>query len=294
MTNKILTRISVMLIVAVVISLESIAQDDLMDLFDDGPTENITSATFKTTRVVNGHSVENVADGELLFLISHRFGKLNSGGYEMFGLDQSTIRLGFEYGIGERLNIGIGRSTMNKTVDGFVKYKILRQQSGKRTMPITLSYYGTVNVNGMRWQFPDRENLFSSRMAYVNQLLIARKFSSRLSIQLTPTHLHQNLVTFEEDNNDMFALGVGGRFKITNRITINAEYYYNLNTPANKDAVNALSLGVDIETGGHVFQLIFSNSRAMYDSAYVSNTTGSWGKGDIYFGFNISRMFTLK
>lgn len=275
------------------------AQDDLMDLFgeEESQTVDYAYATFKTTRVINGHSVENPAEGVLLFLIQHRFGRLNTGAYEFFGLDQASIRLGFEYGISERLAVGVGRSSLQKTFDGFVKYRILRQSSGARKMPVTISYYGSVALTSLTWKdlgVEDRTNYFSSRMAFTHQLLIARKFSNAFSLQLTPGLIHKNLVPAKEDANDILTIGIGGRYKLTNRISLNAEYFY---TPADQISTSIdqpLAIGFDIETGGHVFQLHFSNARAFYDPGYLTETSGMWEKGDIYFGFNISRVFTIK
>lgn len=274
-------------------------QDDLLNLFEDEEQETVdyTYATFKTTRVINGQSVENPAEGILLFLIQHRFGRLNTGFYELFGLDQASIRLGFEYGISERLAVGVGRSSFQKTYDGFVKYKILRQSTGASKMPVTLSYYGAVALTSLKWEdlgVEDRKNYFSSRMAYTHQLLLARKFSKSLSIQLTPTLVHKNLVPSKDDNNDIFAIGVGGRYKITNRISVNAEYFYAPEDQISTIVDQPLALGFDVETGGHVFQLHFSNARAFFDPGYITETSGKWSKGDIYFGFNISRVFTIK
>ncbi len=274
------------------------AQDDLMDLLgNDEPTTNYTYATFKTTRVINAQSVENPAAGVLIFLIQHRFGRLNSGAYELFGLDQATLRLGFEYGITDRLAIGIGRSTYQKTYDGFVKYKIFRQSTGLKEMPVTLIYIATTDIISLKWEDytnPDRTNYFSSRMSYTHQLLLARKFNKKLSLQLMPTLVHKNLVKYEEDKNNIYSVGIGGRFKITNRTSFNAEYFYVIPDQIHSDYDNSLSLGFDIETGGHVFQLIFTNSKAMFDRGFITETQGKWGNGDVYFGFNISRVFTLK
>lgn len=272
------------------------AQDDLFDLFDANtkPATEYTYATFKTSRVVYGQSVENPAPGNLIFLIQHNFGSLNSGAYELFGLDRATIRLGFEYGINDMFSVGFGRSSWEKTYDGFVKAKLLRQSSGSKNMPITLSYVGAITVNTLKWPYPDRENYFSSRLAYVNQLLIARKFSSMFSLQLTPTLVHKNLVATRTDKNTSFALGIGGRYKMSQRVSFNAEYFYYAPDQTSLSRTDALSLGFDIETGGHVFQLHISNAQAMFDRAFITETAGKWNKGDIFFGFNISRTFVLK
>jgi hypothetical protein len=245
---------------------------------------------------MNGHSVEKMPPGQLDVRISHRFGKLNSGAYNLFGLDQSNIRLGLEYGIFKWLMIGVGRGSYEKTFDGFTKVTILRQSSGARVMPVSLSLFSSVALNSMKWTDETRANYFSSRLSYVGQILIARKISQGLSLQLTPSYVHRNLVTTELDPNDLFALGAGGRLKLTKRISLNAEYFYVVNpkTYMSRQIYNSLSVGVDIETGGHVFQLLFTNSLGMIEKAFIGETTGQWKKGDIHFGFNISRVFTLK
>jgi hypothetical protein len=271
------------------------AQTDLMDLFGDEPETVIyETATFKTTRLVLGQSIENPAPGVLIFLIQHHFGRVNTGAYEFWGLDQATIRIGLEYGINEWLAVGVGRNSYKKTFDGFVKGKILRQSTGAKNMPLSLSYFGSTSLNSLKWAEPDRENYFSSRLAFTHQLLIARKFSSGFSFQITPTLVHKNFVPTEEDSNDIFAVGFGGRAKLTNRISFNAEYWYVLpDQIVSEPHDNALSIGFDIETGGHVFQLFFTNADPIFESGFITETTGKWDKGDIYFGFNISRVFTI-
>jgi len=269
-----------------------------MDMLEDKTTEEIhyASATFKSTRIMNGHSVEKMPPGQLDFRISHRFGTLNSGPYEFFGLDQSGIRLGLEYGIFKWLMAGIGRGTYEKTFDGFCKFTILKQSSGARVMPVFVSALSSVAVTSVKWSDPDRTNYFSSRLSYVQQLLIARKVNQSFSIQLAPTFVHRNLVATEFDPNDLYAIGAGGRVKLTNRISFNVEYYYMITRKSymSQTVYDPLSLGFDIETGGHVFQLIFTNSIAMIEKGFIGETTGNWTKGDIHFGFNISRVFTLK
>lgn len=276
------------------LSLNSQGQD-LMDVFgEEEKTTDFTYATFKTTRVVSGHSVENPANGVLLFMISHHFGKVNSGAYDFFGLDQATIRLGLEYGINNFMSVGIGRSTYQKSFDGFLKAKILRQSKGARNMPITITLFSAMDVFSLKWQNPERKNYFTSRMSFVNQVLIARKFNEKLSLQITPTFIHKNLVANGSTDNDTYAIGAGGRYKITQRLSINGEYFHVLPGSVSDNFENPLSIGIDIETGGHVFQLHFSNAQPMFERAFITETIGKWAKGDIYFGFNISRVFTIK
>lgn len=266
---------------------------DLLALLGDDEEINYTTATFKSTRVINGHSVENAAKGVMDFRISHRFGFINTGAYEAFGLDGATIRLGFEYGVTDRLMVGIGRSSFNKAIDGFLKFKVLRQSTGKRNMPISVSYFGSTVVNTIKWQYPERENYFSSRMFYAHQLLIARKFNNDLSLQLSPTIIHRNLVATRAEENTVMALGTSGRYKLNQRLSLNAEYFYVLPNQLAGQYTNSLSVGVDIETGGHVFQLHLTNSTAMTEPGFVTETVGEWAEGDIHFGFNVSRVFTI-
>lgn len=268
---------------------------DLFDLFEEEESVvEYSFATFKTTRVVNGQSIENPAVGELKFIVSHHFGRLNEGAYQLWGLDQSTIRLGLEYGITERLALSVGRSSFEKTFDGFAKYKILRQSTGAKVMPVSVSVFSGIYLNSLEWRYPDRKNYFTSRLSFAHQLLIARKFSNTFSFQLVPTMVHKNLVEEIADPNDIFALGYGGRVRLTNRITFNVEYYQVLTQKTASEFKNMLSLGFDLETGGHVFQLHFTNAQPMFERAFITETSGDWLQGDIYFGFNIVRVFTIK
>jgi len=258
------------------------------------PVTIYTSATFKSTRIGNGHSIEQMKTNQLEFRISHRFGDLNSGGYNLYGLDYGTIHLSLEYGVTDWLEFGIGRSTYEKTIDGFAKIKLLRQSSGEKNRPFQLSYLFSDEYISSTAD-PLMTNTYS-RMTYVQQILLARKFNEKFSLQLTPTYLHRNLVATELDKNDLFAMGVGGRYKLSNRIALNAEYYYVYRANASVLPVtyyNPLTVGIDIETGGHVFQILLSNAQAMREGGFIGNTTSSWGKGGICLGFNISRVFTF-
>jgi len=271
------------------------AQDELEDLLNamEEPSIEYAKYAFKSTRIINAHSIENVSAGVLDFRILHRFGAVNGGGYELFGLDQANMRMSFDYGITDRLQVGIGRSNIGKQYDGLVKYKILRQSSGAVNMPVSLSWVGGAIVSSLRWADSDRSNLFSSRIAYYHQLLIARKFSDKFSLQLSPTVVHRNLVATPDIPNDVFALGVGGRVKLNSRIATTFDYFYVLPGQL-ADHNNSLSLGIDIETGGHVFQLHFTNSRGLNEQQFITGQNGRWGQGDIHFGFNLSRVFTIR
>jgi opacity protein-like surface antigen len=255
------------------------------------------SATFKATRIINSSTVENLAAGVLDFRILHRFGRISDGLDNSFGFDNATTRIGLDYGITKWLMVGIGHNTLYKAKDGFVKAKLLPQQ--KNGIPLTLSYLGGINTTGDKAPPvpPGTEYFFTHRLSYTHQLLIARKFSNRISLQLMPTIIHQNLVDSSKYSNTTYAIGVGGRVKVSKRMAITGEYYYRAN---NADMLsygvktyNSLSLGAEIETGGHVFQLFFSNSLGITERAFVTQTTDTWEKGQLHFGFNISRVFTV-
>ena len=258
------------------------------------PKQTYTDRTFLSTRIVNGHSVENVASGILDFRISHRFGQLNGGVYQLFGLDKATMRRGLDYGVTRKLMIGAGRSTYQKQYDAFLKYKLLTQTDEKGGIPLSISWMSSMMLNTLKWENPNRKNYFSSRLYYAHQLLIARKFSEGTSVQLMPTMVHYNLVKGSEDPNDLFSIGIGAKQSITKQISINGEYYYQLPGSRFSGTRNSLSFGVDIETGGHVFQLHVTNSPGMTERTFINETFGNWGKGDLLFGFNISRVFSLK
>jgi len=267
--------------------------DNLMDLFDEEPQTEYAWATFKSTHVVIGQSIENPAKGTMLMNIQHHFGPVNSGFYDFFGFDQATTRIGFSYGLTDWLAIGIGRTTQNKTWDGNLKVKLLRQSTGVRNMPVSVSYYGFMGIISLKNPVDNRYNYFSSRLSYVNQLLIARKFSSSFSLQLIPGYVHYNLVETTKDDNDIFTLGTAGRIKLSKRMSFNFEYHYILSKQTASDYYNSLSLGIDIETGGHVFQLFITNSAGITEQYFLPYTTGDWLKGDIHIGFNIVRTFTI-
>lgn len=269
-------------------------QEDLSSLLEsmEEKTTEYATAGFKTSRVINSHSIENVGAGVMDMKISHRFGYLNGGIYDLFGLDYASIRIGLDYGITKQLMVGFGRSSFEKTYDGFVKYKFLRQSSGLRNMPISAAWVSTMAIKTLKPSDPERENYFTSNLYYSHQLIIGRKFSESFTLQLMPSMVHRNLVETTADENDIFAIGIAARQKITRRVAVNAEYFYQLNQ-TDPDITNSLSIGFDLETGGHVFQLHFTNSTSMIEKGFIPETTGNWLDGDIHFGFNVSRVFTI-
>ncbi len=287
-------KIGIFFILTILFSAQLFAQDSLMNLFDETPQTVYAEATFKITRIVLGQSTVNPGKGNLIFVIQHHFGYVNQGAYEFFGLDQATIRLGFEYGLTNWLMIGVGRSSYGKTYDGNMKIKILRQSSGNRVMPVSISYFGSVGINSLRQPDKTIDYYFTNRLTFLNQILISRKFNDKISLQLSPSLVHRNLVETPQDDNNIWALGAGGRFLLTKHTSIDAEYFYVLSKKSAADFHNSFSVGFNIETGGHVFQLYVSNSQGIIGQNFIPGSVGNWLKGDVLIGFNITRTFVLK
>lgn len=258
------------------------------------PETTLITSTFKSTRIVTGHSVEQMKKKQLEFRISHRFEQINSGSYNLYGLDYGKIHFALEYGVTDWLELGVGRGSEDKTFDGFGKISILRQQNGRKNVPFHLSSLSSTEYISSDLN-PKMANS-ASRMSFIQQLLIARKFNERFSLQLTPTYIHRNLVPFENEKNDLFALGGGARYKLSKRIALNVEYYYVSRTNTGPEPItyhNPLGVGLDIETGGHVFQIVLTNSQFMREGGFIGKTTGNWGDGGIHLGFNIARVFSF-
>jgi len=273
---------------------ELLTQDDLLKILEEevGEETIYTAYTFKSTRIINGHSIERVRANQLDFRVNHRFGEVKSGVYELWGLDNALINFSLEYGITDWLMIGIRRGTYQKTYDGSLKFSILRQSTGKKVMPVSVSYYVDMSVNTLKWVDPNQEDLLIHRLGYTHQILIGRKMNDFLSLQLSPTFVHRNLVK-QDEVNDVLAIGLGVRYRLTRRLNLMLEYFYSSHTAGDNRFFNPLAIGFDLETGGHVFQLFLTNSRPMIEKGVMAETTSSWRDGGIYFGFNISRMFAL-
>jgi len=287
------------------------AQDDLSKMFKDSTGHQPVIGTFKSTRIIMGHSNETLKKHELDFRVAHRFGDAGGsfgGGKTAFGLDNSTdIRIAFEYGITDDLMIGISRAKgsgdLTQIFEGLAKYRILKQTTDDH-MPISLTVFGNVTVSTMSSNddatSPSHFDEFTDRMTYVGQAILARKFGERLSLTLSPTYVHRNRVGYMDENN-MFALGGSGRIKLTKSLAFIAEYYVPFRSQASKDYYkaqgveffNPLGAGLEIETGGHVFSVNFTNSTAILENQFIPETRASWLQGQFRWGFNISRRFSL-
>jgi hypothetical protein len=273
------------------------AAQDMNDVLNNltTPATDYASATFKATRVINGQSVEQMKEGQLDFRIHHRFGPVNSGAYELWGLDQSNIFLGLEYGLTDWFGVGVGRSSYQKTYNGSAKFRLMRQSTGEKNNVASISLFTGVDCFTTDWADQTVKHYFADRLSYTMQALIARKFTEDLSLQVSPTIVHRNLVPTLLDNHDVYAVGFGGRYKISTRVSVNAEYFLAIlpSVEGRTNNPNSFSVGVDIETGGHVFQIMLTNSLAMIERGFIAENSEKWNDGGIHLGFNISRVFTL-
>jgi hypothetical protein len=285
------------IIAALLSTLVARAQEDLLAMIDTvKPAKEFVTATFKGTRLINLHTIEVPGKNSLEFRISHHFGDFNSGGYNFWGLDGgATIRLGLEYSKDGRFNFGIGRSSLDKMFDGFLKYKFIRQAK-RNGSPVTVTlfsgiYYTIIKDPNKLAGGIDRYQFESSRFSYCHQVIVARKFSERLSLQLAPAVVHYNLVDLAVDPNDLYTLSFAGRYKFTKRFAMTFEYCYRVNAPRDNRFFDAAGIGFDLETGGHVFQVYLTNSAGMTEPQFFGRTSSDWQTWGIKLGFNISRMF---
>ncbi len=278
------------------------AQDDdlLGELENDVTVDNTVIAAFKGLKIVNFETTKLANKNDFYLIVSHRFGTVKNGIDDLFGLDQSVTQIKFIYGINEWLNLGFARSSNLKKYGLHAKYRLVPQTD---TFPVTIVGYNLVTANTSLKddQYPNID--FGDKLTYTTQVIFSRKFDKNFSMILSPTYLHENLATrsieildngttvnYDEDN-DQFAVGIGGRYKISKRVSINADYGIHLNRNSNSNFKDPLSIGVDIETGGHVFQVHFTNAQGMFEEGFIVNGNGDWGDGDFFFGFNLSRVF---
>ena len=295
-----------------------VAQDSLSSILDSEVNKEMAGkkqpvyATFKGTQLVNSRTIETLGKHDLDFRVSHRFGDIGGdfgGEKSFFGLENSTdVKISFDYGITDRLTAGISRSkgatSVRQLYEGSLKYKLLRQ-TDDNSMPVTVTAFSNAVISSMasnaKANTPDHFNSLSDRLSFTNQLLIARKFSDRFSLMLMPTHVHTNYV-INNDQNNIFAMGIGGRLKLTNRMALIADYFKVFRNSASKnsfranglDFYNPLGAGIEFETGGHVFDFTFTNSTAIVENQFIPYTTTSWKQWRFRWGFNLSRIFSLK
>ncbi len=272
--------------------------DSLLQLIqqDDARHKEYVTNAFKSSRVVNNQSMEMIGKGVLDLRILHRFGSLNSGATNLFGLDQASFRIGFDYGINKNLTVGIGRSTFQKELDGLVKWRIIQQSKGYHSSPVSIIWVSGITINTTPVPTGENSKSISDRSGFYHEIIIGRKLNELISFQINPIAVHRNRIipVSDADKNDVYALGAGFRVKLSKRIAFVADYDYIIDGLDKTVNTNPLAIGFDIETGGHVFQLHFSNTVGMNENAFLTHTTSKWESGEINFGFNLSRVFSIR
>lgn len=276
------------------------SQDDLLSEIDTVKADTRVESAFKSMKIVNIESTKLAAKGDFYFIVAHRFDYFKNGFDDFFGLDNANTQLKFLYGVNEWLTVHVSRSGFQETYDLAAKYRLMSQHANG--FPFTIVGFNSIAINTELKEddYPNME--FANRLSYVTQLLVSRKFNDNLTLELAPTYFHENTVRDSFDSggnlilpnpqdNSQFAIGMGGRYKITKRWSVNMDYAAHLNRASESIYRNPLSVGVDLETGGHVFQMHFTNSRAMHETGYLGQTSGDWGKSEICFGFNLVRVF---
>ena len=276
-----------LLLLFVFIPLLSFSQNDLLAGIDSTATkENVTSA-FKGLKIVNLESTKLAAKGDLYFIVAHRFGSVKDGFEGFFGLDNANTQLKFVYGLTDYLTISAARSEL--AYDFSTKYTLLNQKT--EGFPVSIAGFSSLAINNTLKESLYPKLTFNDRFTFVQQLLISRKFSEKLSLEIAPTLFHENFIDNALQNNTQYAIGMGGRYKLSKRWSLNIDYAAHLNRASNSLYKNPLSIGFDLDTGGHVFQMHFTSSQGIHEAGYLGQTTGDWTKGDVFFGFNLLRVF---
>lgn len=276
------------------------AQDDLLSQIDSVPKNQKVEAAFKSLKIVNLESTKLAAKGDFYFIVAHRFGFVKNGFDDFFGLDNANTQLKFLYGVNNWLTVHLSRSGFQETYDLAAKYRLFSQ--GENDFPVTIVGFNSIAINTELKEKDYPKLKFENRLSYVTQLLISRKFSEKLSLELAPTIFHENTlrdildesnmpISPNPQNNTQYAIGIGGRYKLAKRWSFNMDYAAHLNRASRSIYKNPLSIGFDLETGGHVFQMHFTNATAMHEAGYLGQTTGDWSKGEFGFGFNLVRVF---
>ncbi|PST84565.1 hypothetical protein C7T94_00025 [Pedobacter yulinensis] len=295
-----------------ILPFSGIAQDELEKALATQTSPEKVSATFKSPKLINIQTSETIHRHELDFRVDHRFGDIaghNGGMSNFFGLDQSTdIRIGFDYGISDRLTAGLARAKgagpATQLYEGSLKFR-LTEQSNDDGMPFSTTLFGSATASAMRASedvtAATAYRKFADRLSYVAQAVLARKFTPAFSFEVVPTYVHRNFTAYN-DENDLFALAVGGRLKVSKRMALVADYTVPFRTKSSKDYIEAvngaafyhvLGAGLEIETGGHVFHLNFTNATAIQESQFIPETTSTWTKGQFRWGFSIARRFSF-
>jgi len=263
------------------------AQEDLLAGLDSVPANQKVESAFKAMKIVNLESTKLAAKKDFYLIVAHRFGSVKDGFEGFFGLDNAVTQIKFLYGLTDWLTVAAARSEQAYDVSG--KFLIASQTT--TGLPVSIVSFNSVAFNNTLKESNYPKLQFENRMTYVTQILVSRKFSEKLSLELAPTFFHENFVLEDDQDNSQLAIGMGGRYKIAKRWSINVDYAVHTNRAADSQFRNPLSIGVDLETGGHVFQMHFTNSQGIHEAGFLGQTKGNWANGNVFFGFNLVRVF---
>ena len=276
------------IILLLLLPITMFAQDDLLSGVDTASTQKIkVESAFKGMKIVNLESTKLAAKGDLYFIVAHRFSSIKDGFEGGYGLDNAMTQLKFLYGVTNWLTISGARS--ESAYDFSTKYLIKSQETSG--FPIAIAAFTSLAINNTLKESNYPKMKFEDRLIYVAQLLVSRKFNKNLSLELAPTFFHENFVIDDKQDNSQYAIGMGGRYKFAKRWSVNVDYAAHLNRSSTSQFKDPLSIGVDLETGGHVFQMHFTSSQGIHEAGFLGNTTGDWSTGNIFFGFNLLRVF---
>lgn len=288
------TKITYIIIITLsLLSITTQAQDDLLNELNNETknTKQFDLPAFKAMQIGNLQSTKIADKGDLYLIVSHRFGTFKNGIDDFFGLDQANTKIQLAYSFWEGIQLSFSRDSFEKTYSGTAKVRLTKQSN---QFPLNIVGYASADINSeiKKANYPSLK--FGDRMTYTAQLLVSRRISKKLSLEIAPSFVRQNLQDLNftgARTHNQILMGLGGRMKVSKRMSINLEYAYNFSKHENSKYNNPLTLGIDIETGGHVFQLLFSNARGSNDGAFLTKAQGDWSTGDISFGFNVVRVF---
>lgn len=315
-------KILSLLLVATGFCTMAIAQDvpDTIAVPEEAaPKQKFTRATFNSTKIINMQSVEIVTKGNLQFMINHHFGYFwdkDRGGKtgevfnerfrqnlgNLFGLNTGVAHtyLSFDYSPTNWANLGLA-ATGRSGFEGWAKFKILRQQTGEKNIPLTLGWYSMANISTQKKELNE---FTDNRWSFMHQLLIARKFSNKFSLQFMPTLIHFNIVPYGINNSNLvWSMGLGGKYKIKSNLNLTFEYARQLNMYENlvtktgsiiSYQPDLLSLGLEINTGGHLFQFFIGNTVDGSNIEHLARNNSSIKDGKFAMGFTINRSLVLK
>lgn len=276
------------IILLLLLPIAMFAQEDLLKEIDTASAQkSVVESAFKGLKIVNIESTKLAAKGDLYFIVAHRFGSVKDGFEGAYGLDNAVTQLKFLYGVTDWFTISGARSELAYDFSG----KYLVQPQEKNGFPVAIVGFTSLAFNNTLKESNYPNMKFEDRLIYVAQILVSRKMSEKLSLELAPTFFHENFVMDDNQENSQYAIGMGGRYKFAKRWSVNVDYAAHLNRSSTSPFKNPLSVGVDLETGGHVFQMHFTSSQGIHEAGFLGNTTGDWTKGDIFFGFNLLRVF---